>query len=240
MNQKKHLSFSSLRKTFSERVLQIEDPRQKSKVNHEFHDCCASALAMMFFQDPSMLEFQTHLQDLLHKNNLKTLFNVGSIPKATQLRDVVDTIASESFDPIFSDYFSSLQRAKQLEKFRFLNGYLMPIDGTQYFSSASISCPNCLSKTSRNGDTLYYHQVLAAAIVHPDHRQVIPLAPEPIQNMDGDSKQDCERNAGKRLLRKIRTTHPKLKIIIVGDDLYSNQPFLNEAGWTDFSRNRPG
>ena len=175
-----------------------------------------------------MLEFQTHLQDQLHKNNLKTLFNVDSIPKANQLRDVVDTIPSELFDPIFSDFFSSLQRSKQLEKFWFLNGYLVPIDGTQYFASGSISCPSCLSKTSRNGDTLYYHQVLAAAVVHPDHRQVIPLAPEPIQNIDGNSKQDCERNAGKRLLQKIRSTHPKLKIIIAGDDLYSNQPFLDE------------
>jgi len=29
---------------------------------------------MMFFQDPSMLEFQTRLQDLHHSNNLKTMF----------------------------------------------------------------------------------------------------------------------------------------------------------------------
>jgi hypothetical protein len=37
---------------------------------------------------------------------------------------------------------------------------------------------------------------------------VIPLAPEAIQNTDGTEKQDCEINAGKRLVKKIRKTHP--------------------------------
>ena len=78
--QKKYLSFNSLRKIISQRVLQIEDPRQEAKVGHEIHDCCLSAFAMMYFQDPSMLEFQTHLQDQLHTNNLKTLFDVHSMP----------------------------------------------------------------------------------------------------------------------------------------------------------------
>jgi len=49
----------------------------------------------------------------------------------------------------------------------------------------------------------YSHQVLGESIVHPDMRQVIPLAPGLIQNIDGSAKQDCERNAGKRLLSKI-------------------------------------
>jgi hypothetical protein len=38
----------------------------------------------------------------------------------------------------------------------------------------------------------YYHQILQAAIVHPDMRQVLPLAPEQISNRDGTRKQDCE------------------------------------------------
>jgi len=104
----------------------------------------------------------------------------------------------------------------------------MLIDGTQYHSSKTISCPGCLIKKHKNGDTTYSHQALGISIVHPDLRQVLPLAPEPIQNIDGSSKQDCERNAAKRLLQKTRTAHPKLKIIIVGDGLFSNQPFLDE------------
>jgi hypothetical protein len=227
---KKHLSFSNLRKIISERALQIEDPRREGSVAHSIHDCCLSGFAMMFFQDPSMLAFQRRLQDDGHKNNLQTIFGVGSIPKATQLRDVIDLIPSSSFDPIFSDFFSLLQRAKLLEKFQFFKKqYLISIDGTQYFTSENLCCNGCLEKTSRKtGKTTYSHQFLGASIVHPDQRQVIALAPEPIQNTDGRSKQDCERNAGKRLIQKIRKAHPKLDIIIAGDDLYSNQPFIDE------------
>ena len=59
--------------------------------------------------------------------------------------------------------------------------------------------------------------MLGAAVVHPDHKQVIPLAPEPIIKQDGDNKNDYERNAGKRLLQKIRDEHPNLKLIVVED-----------------------
>jgi len=64
--------------------------------------------------------------------------------------------------------------------------------------------------------------------VHPDVKQVLPLAPEPISNKDGSKKQDCEINAGKRMVSRIRKTHPKLKIIITADGLYSKQPFIDE------------
>jgi hypothetical protein len=42
-------------------------------------------------------------------------------------------------------------------------------------------------------------------------RQVLPLAPEPIANTDGNTKQDCEINAGKRIVGNIRQVHPNLK-----------------------------
>ena len=201
----------------------------QGKIDHELHDCCLSSLAMMFFQDPSINQFQMRLQKAWHKNNLQTLFNVNTIPKETQMREVVDSILSTELEPIFADFFKPLQRGKQLEQFKIFNGgYFMPIDATQYFVSQKIHCPKCLYKNHSNGNTTFYHQVLAAAIVCPGIKQVIPLAPEPIQNTDGTTKQDCEINAGKRLLKKIRADHPKLKITIGGDSLYSKQPFINE------------
>lgn len=182
---------------------------------------------MMHFQDPSMLEFQTRLQETKNLNNLKTLFKVQAIPKSTQLRQVVDNIPSGDLEQLFPLLFSPLQRGKHLEAYRFYDGrYLVPLDGTQYFSSGSINCPCCLKKTSSTGKETYYHQALCASIVHPDKRQVIPLASEPIQRIDGNTKQDCELNAGKRIVEKIRKDHPKLRIIIGGDGLYSKQPFV--------------
>jgi len=68
----------------------------------------------------------------------------------------------------------------------------------------------------------------AYVIVHPDRREVVPLAPEPIIKQDGTTKNDCERNAAKRLLRKIRQEHPHLQFIVVEDGLASNAPHIRE------------
>lgn len=236
MHQKKHLGFNGLVKNLSENMKGIEDPRQAGKVEYSAHDCAMSGFAMMFFQDPSMLEFQTRLQETQNINNLKTMFHVDNIPKATQLRDVVDILPTHDLENVFIDFFRPLQRGKQLELFRFLDGkYLITIDGVQYFGSDSIHCPNCLIKNLKTGAIVYHHEAVCAALIHPDSRQVIPIAPEPVMPIDGQSKQDCEINAGKRLIEKISDAHPKLDIIIVGDSLYSKQPFVNLLKEKDMS-----
>jgi len=66
----------------------------------------------------------------------------------------------------------------------------------------------------------------AAAIVHPDHREVIPLCPEMITQQDGSDKQDCERNASLRFFQKFRREHPHLKVIVTEDGLSSNAPHV--------------
>jgi hypothetical protein len=67
-------------------------------------------------------------------------------------------------------------------------------------------------------------------LVHPNRRQVIPLAPEEVRNTDGTEKQDCETKAAKRLVTRLRQSHPHLKTIIVADSLYSKQPFIEALG----------
>lgn len=227
MHVKKHIGFSGLRKTLSERFAQCADRRRNPQ--YSLHDCLMSAFAMMFFQDPSLRQFQQRLQDAIHKNNLSTLFTVSDIPGDSQLRESIDACDSKSVEEVFSDYFTLLQRGKQLDSFKVLDGYhLIPIDGTQYFSSEKINCPQCLRKKASKNKERYYHMILQAAVVCPGKRQVVPLAPEPVQNSDGNKKQDCELNAGKRILSKIRQAHPKLRIIIGGDGLYSKQPFIEQ------------
>lgn len=151
-----------------------------------------------------------------------------SIPKDTQLREILDSAPMDKLESIFSDFLHPLQRSKNLEHYQFLKDhYLVPIDGSQYFSSEKVCRPGCLTKKSK-GKIRYHHQILQTVIVHPDMKQVLPLAPEPIQNKDGSKKQDCEINAGKRIISKIKKAHPKLKVIITGDGLYSKQPFIDE------------
>ena len=138
------------------------------------HDCCMSAFAMMFFQDPSINAFQQRLQDKKQLNNLKTMFNVTAIPRSTQLRAAIDDIPSSEIESFFKDFFLPVQRGKQTDPFEFIDGeYLIALDGVQYFSSDKIYCDCCLTKTKDN-ITTYYHQVLAATMIGPGIKQVIP------------------------------------------------------------------
>jgi len=235
MHIKKHLSFSALRKSLSSHFSQVDDSRQQGKIEFEMHDCLMSGFAMMLFQDPSLCAFQRRIEDIYQRSNLHSMFDVRNIPKDSQMRDLLDTISPESLEPIFSDFLGQIQRGRHLEKYQVLGGkYLIPIDGSEYFSSNKISCPSCLTQRKK-GSVRYHHNIVQAVIVHPDMRQVLPLAPEAVTNKDGTKKQDCEINAGKRLLSKIRKAHPKLSIIISGDGLYSKQPFIQECKKRNFS-----
>src|SRR5438445_10883931 len=68
--------------------------------------------------------------------------------------------------------------------------------------------------------------MLGAALIHPDKRAVIPLMPEPMVKQDGTEKNDCERNAAKRLIVKLRQDHPHLNLIVTEDSLSSNAPHI--------------
>ncbi len=100
------------------------------------------------------------------------------------------------------------------------------IDGTEYFGSEKIGCMKCLRKKSRYGEVRYSHQILQATVMAPGKRQVIPLGPEFISNKSMGGVQDCELEAGKRLIPKLRSAHRQLSMVIVGDSLYSKQPFI--------------
>jgi len=102
----------------------------------------------------------------------------------------------------------------------------LALDGPEYFSSQTIHCASCLQKVHRYGAITYFHQMLGAAIMHPDLRAVMPLMPEPIVRHDGTTKNDCARNAAKRWIAKLRQDHPHLKFIVTEDSLSANAPHI--------------
>jgi hypothetical protein len=188
-------------------------------------DALMSAFAVFSLKDPSLLAFDQRRND----ENLKSVYHIQAIPCDTYLRTILDPLDPELLRPSFKDVFRQLQRGKALEPFTFYQGcYLLSLDGTGYFSSHKVHCNSCMEKVSKNGETTYYHQMLGAAIVHPDMKEVIPLMPEPIIKQDGQAKNDCERNAAKRFFHKLRRDHPHLNLIVIEDALSSNAPHIRE------------
>ena len=186
-------------------------------------DALMAAFAMFSLKAPSLLAFDKERVE----GNLHTIYGIARVPCDTHMREILDPVSPKWLRPIFKSVFRQLQRGKALEPMTFLDGhYLLALDGTEYFSSKTIHCASCLQRVHRNGSVTYAHQLLGAAIIHPDQRAVIPLMPEPIVNRDGTDKNDCERNAAKRFVAKLRQDHPHLKFIITEDSLSSNAPHI--------------
>jgi hypothetical protein len=196
---------------------------QPTGVRISLADALMSGFALFSLKDPSLLAFDERRND----ENLKSIYHIENVPCDTSMRSILDPLDPEFLRPLFKDVFRQLQRGKALEPFVFYEGcYLLSLDGTGYFSSSKVHCPSCMEKTSKSGKVTYSHQMLGAAIVHPDIKEVIPLMPEPIIKQDGETKNDCERNAAKRFLDKLRHDHPHLNLIVIEDGLSSNAPHI--------------
>src|SRR5216684_9173684 len=219
---RKHLSadalFGWLRNGFSK----VPDHRSDgSKMT--MADALMSGFAMFSLKCPSLLDYDKQRADA----NVKTIYGIQCPPCDSSMREVLDPLAPESLRPSFKAAFRQLQRGKALEEMVFFKGgYVLALDGTGYFSSKTIHCPSCLEKHHRDGSITYSHHLLGAALIHPDRREVIPLMPEAIIKPDGSEKNDCERNAAKRFLAKLRHDHPHLGFIVTEDGLSSNAPHI--------------
>ena len=223
---KKSISANSLIQTVRAGFAAIEDHRASNKTI-SLSDALMSGFAIFSLKDSSLLEFDQRRQ--AKDENLQAIYGIENVPSDTHLRTILDPVEPSGLRPIFKDVFRLVEQNHFLAQMVFMNKYyLVSLDGSGYFSSKKIHCASCLQKQHKNGETTYYHQLLAAAIVHPDRAVVIPLAPEPIVKQDGVSKNDCERNAAKRFLAQLRQDYPDLPLIITEDALSANGPHIRE------------
>jgi hypothetical protein len=229
MRKAKYLSFDELMKFISQEFLEIPEHRAAGKVKYELHDCLMSGLAMMFFQHPSLLKYQEKMKQGRGKSNLERIFHTSSVPSDTQMREILDGVEIATIRVILKKLFERTRRyGIAAAQWAIESDYLVVLDATQYFSSEQIQCASCLTRTNNKGETRYCHQVLPATIVKPGRHQILLLDVEEICNSDGTEKQDCEVNAAKRLINRLRKEHAKLSMTIGGDDIYSREPMINE------------
>ena len=226
MKLRKHLSASGLFKLLRSGFEKVRDHRQ-GEVRVSLADTLMSAFAIFSLKDPSLLAFDERRAT---DGNLKRVYSLEQVPSDTQMRAILDDVDPQNVKSSYRDIFRELQRGKALEKMVFMEGcYLLSLDGTGYFSSQKVHCDSCLERVNKKtGEVTYLHQMLGAAIVHPDFKEVIPLAPEPIIKQDGETKNDCERNAAKRFFEQLRQDHPHLPLIVIEDALSSNAPHIRE------------
>ncbi len=216
----------SLRQTLAA----LPDPRTGDNTKYSMQDIGLGAFSVFFTQSPSFLAAQKTLQQAKGQSNAQSLFQIEQIACDNHIRDTLDAVAPDKLFPLYDEVYQALRQAGLLESFRAVHQTLLiALDGTWYFSSQKIHCPQCCCLEHKSGDKTYYHSALTPVIVAPGQAQAIPLRPEFITPQDGHTKQDCEIAAAKRWLEQNAATYSPLQATLLGDDLYAHQPFCRRT-----------
>jgi DDE family transposase len=151
-----------------------------------------------------------------------------AIPTDNHIRAMLDPVSPTQLQPAFDAALEALRQNGGLAPFQRLGGrILIALDGTEYFCSQKLRCPQCQTRQRANGKVESYHSMLAATLVAPGHAMTLPLMPMFIAPQDGAEKQDCERNAAKRWLAVHGGQLKHERPIYLGDDLFACQPITD-------------
>lgn len=227
---KKALQLSALFALLRGAIAAFPDPRAGKNAQYSMETLGMTAFSTFFLQSPSFRSHEHFMRQLDRNGNAARVFALEEIPCPNQVRGVLDEVSPVHLLPVYDDVFRRLDRRGLLRQLRgFRQDLLIPLDGTQYFSSKTICCKNCSTKTHKDGSVTYSHSALLPAIVMPGETFALPLAPEFITPQDGHTKQDCEVAAAKRWMTDFRRRHKTVAVTVLGDDLYSRQPLCETA-----------
>jgi hypothetical protein len=207
-----------------------DERKPGNNTKYEVEDAVMAAFSVFFTQSPSFLDHQRLMRSNKGKDNAESLFSIAKIPSDNQIRNLLDPVPATTIFMAFQKVYKWLNEKGVLQKFLYLDKeILIALDGTEYFSSKKINCPQCNYRNHRNGTTTYFHGCVTPVIVSPNHKQVINFEPEFIKKQDGYEKQDCENAAVKRWLNKNHKNKYGYPVTLLGDDLYSHQPICELA-----------
>ncbi len=149
----------------------------------------------------------------------------GRVPKVDAVRDVLTRTQPKEVEKIHNSMIKRLRR-NGVERGGTIGRYVVAaIDGVELFSSTKKSCPMCLTRINRAGETEYFHRSVVCASVGKDPH--IIYGQDMLKPRDGAEKDEGELTGGKRLIRRLRKEFGHFADVIVADGLYLNAPFIN-------------
>jgi len=151
------------------------DKRKGGDVVYSMADIGMAAFSMFFMQSESFLAHQRSLEERRKTSNCQSLFGMNKIPTDNHIRAMLDPVSPSLLQPAFDQALSGLRSRGGLRAFERLGSRtLIALDGTEYFCSQKLGCPNCQTRKRANGKTDHYHSMLAATIVAPGHDERTP------------------------------------------------------------------
>jgi hypothetical protein len=193
----------------------IPDHRTGNAIRYNLPDVLKSGFAMFSLKSPSLLDFKKQTEP--ERSNLRSIYLIeGEIPSDNQMRGVLDGLNPIHLRPLFRALFKRLMETGVVDEYRYWERHVVvSIDGVEHFSSTKVHCSSCTRRKNRKGEISYHHSGLAAVMIDPDQREVFVLDFEAILREDGAEKNDCERNAAKRLCKALAEGYSDLPMILV-------------------------
>lgn len=219
---------------FTKWIEQMKDPRNQSYITYTQSDLVYMALLKNICSLKSMRQMEDCFNEEQCINTLRYLSgdkHLSEMPHYDTLNYYLEKLPPEELSQVCRKMVASLVRRKQFYKNRLMGKYWrVVLDGTQLYYFRERHCENCLKSTvvDENGKKTekYYHRVLEAKLLLGE-KLVISLGTEFIENESEDvKKQDCEINAAKRLLGRIKKEYPRMPFCIQGDALYEAEPVM--------------
>ena len=128
-------------------------PRRSARrrdVQHGRH--WSISLFAVFHASESFLSYQRGLEEGRKTSNCQSLFTMTAIPTDNHIRAMLDPVSPTQLQPAFDATWDALRQNGGLVPFQRLGGrILIALDGTEYFCSQKLRCPQCQTRQRANG-----------------------------------------------------------------------------------------
>ena len=207
----------------------LTDIRNPSYIKYSMKVVCVTRLLGLLCGISELVPLSDTFNTQNTINNISIICKekLEEIPYWETIQDVFKKMSIKELREIQKYIVKAFIRSKMFDKYKFDGAFQLIFDGTGLSHHNYNLNNNCLSRTSKDGTTTYYKYVLECKLcVGP---LVISLDTEFIENEKIDNekqKQDCETNAFKRMVKRIKKNYPKQKFLITGDALYATEPII--------------
>lgn len=215
----------------------LEDPRDHRYITYESHVLLMTRILSSIFYISSMRKTSQEFNSDTVIQNIGYLCGkpeLSELPYWETINDYLKRLDPSQLQGVVCGLVRHLIRSRVFEGSRIRGRYWQVIvDGPQLESSLRKLDPKSLYRTHRKGTPEeyreYYYYVLEAKLVLREDI-LVSIMTEFVENEGLEAeKQDCERKACRRLLKKLHEEFPRLPVCLSADSLYACETFFKEC-----------